>query len=369
MLASSSEQEQAGGCSSSASSAKRQKSGFHGSALWMLVTEVGCQGRLLEEAVRRRGGGKKLVFAQYLHPSNSLDLVLSSENAQQELRDLCTIPPLLFLSASSEQPSNRPSDTAAALVRLLKACKSREAQSVPADNWHSQIPQRWLSEERTTDIGILSFPLARRIIKLTVRKRKGTPQTSRQAEMDYNQYFCANTINPPVFYAINGARHKRKCRSGLLGAADAMPANNGCRRLEKLKKDSRVTELPDVKVCNAEKQKARPIRWYYVPSLHEAIDDSNTVILLVFLVLDARDKSVEFGGCPSSDAPAQEAAFGRHRAKMMATEETRRAEYLRKDHIALPASELQTAQARLELERRMLRPRTCQSDPGAPKTV
>ncbi|KAF9233882.1 hypothetical protein BU15DRAFT_79678 [Melanogaster broomeanus] len=91
----------------------------------MFVTqgaEGGCFDELFEGAKEKRGS---FSFNQ-----------LPSENAQQGLRDIPSLFP--FLSASFEQPSSRSSDTAAKLIRLLKACKSTETQSMPTDNRRSQ---------------------------------------------------------------------------------------------------------------------------------------------------------------------------------------------------------------------------------------
>ncbi|OCH85868.1 P-loop containing nucleoside triphosphate hydrolase protein [Obba rivulosa] len=86
----------------------------------------GCRSRLVEEEVRRRESeGKKLVFVL-----NKIDLV-PRENAQQWLKYLRhSTPTLPFRSAASNQRSNLSSNTAPALVRLLKAYKPSASQSV-----------------------------------------------------------------------------------------------------------------------------------------------------------------------------------------------------------------------------------------------
>lgn len=86
----------------------------------------GCRSRLIEEEVKRRESeGKKLVFVL-----NKVDLV-PKDNAQAWLRYLRhTTPTLPFRSASSHQRANLSSNTAPALVRLLKAYKPSSSQSV-----------------------------------------------------------------------------------------------------------------------------------------------------------------------------------------------------------------------------------------------
>ncbi|KAF9233073.1 hypothetical protein BU15DRAFT_66908 [Melanogaster broomeanus] len=95
--------------------------------LWMFVTQGAAEGDHLKKLFEGvKGEGDAFSF----------DL-LPSENAQQRLRHLRHYTPTLpLLSASSGQLSNCLSTPlrAAALVRLLKAYKSGEAQSVATDN-------------------------------------------------------------------------------------------------------------------------------------------------------------------------------------------------------------------------------------------
>ncbi|KAI0294117.1 P-loop containing nucleoside triphosphate hydrolase protein [Multifurca ochricompacta] len=87
---------------------------------------AGCRSRLVEEEVRRREAeGKRLVFVL-----NKIDLV-PRENAQAWLKHLRhTTPTLPFRSAGSHQRANLASNTAPALLRLLKAYKPSAAQSI-----------------------------------------------------------------------------------------------------------------------------------------------------------------------------------------------------------------------------------------------
>ncbi|KZV75020.1 P-loop containing nucleoside triphosphate hydrolase protein [Peniophora sp. CONT] len=86
----------------------------------------GCRSRILEEEVRRRESeGKKLVFVL-----NKIDLVPRA-NAEAWLKHLRHIAPTLpFRSATSHQRSNLSSNTAPALLRLLKAYRPSSAQSI-----------------------------------------------------------------------------------------------------------------------------------------------------------------------------------------------------------------------------------------------
>ncbi|KAI0033609.1 P-loop containing nucleoside triphosphate hydrolase protein [Vararia minispora EC-137] len=86
----------------------------------------GCRSRLVEEEVQRRESeGKKLVFIL-----NKIDLVPRA-NAEAWLKHLRhTAPTLPFRSASAHQRTNLSSNSAPALLRLLKAYKPHAAQSI-----------------------------------------------------------------------------------------------------------------------------------------------------------------------------------------------------------------------------------------------
>ncbi|KAF9233884.1 hypothetical protein BU15DRAFT_79682 [Melanogaster broomeanus] len=401
----------------------------------------GCRRRLLGEAVRRRGGGKKLVFAH-----NFLDL-LPSENAQQGLRDTPQL--FSFLSASSKQPSNQSSDTATTLVRLLKACKSSEAQSVPTGNrrYGSRVPQGLLSnlinslrqskpehtkdmqiqlehgvrvidssrgvriedqddsnisqsartlaihpkrvtapedggsETWTTEIGVLSLPHHKVGATQTQRgegvpngpgKRKWTTTTEDPV------FLCATAIpssSMPSTVPGTGVSMLRLLVTKTVGQApmltkfskpfelvellDAAHAtqcqNQWLPKTEKLKKDREATELPNLEVRTAQKQKARSF-WMSVTRVSKSVTargDSKVSLVLLVAIFQFPHKprgriasiSIQRSNLSTTTPAPEGAASRRHRAEMMAAEETRTAEYLRKHHPTLPTSELQTAQA------------------------
>ncbi|KAF9233885.1 hypothetical protein BU15DRAFT_66201 [Melanogaster broomeanus] len=252
-----------------------------------------------------------------------------------------------FSPTPSKQPSNQSSDTATTLVRLLKACKSSKAQSVPTGNRRSWVPQAAAQPEHTKDtqiqlehgvrvidsprgvriedqddsnvsqspddggsetwtieIGILSLPLARqhKVGATQTQWGKGAPngpgKRERTTTTEDPVFLCATAIpssSMPSTVPGTGVSVLQLLVTKTVGQApmltkfskpfdlvelfDAAHASHGtaaqCRnqwlpKTEKLKNDREVTELPNLEVRTAQKQKARSF-WMSVTRVSKSV--------------------------------------------------------------------------------------------------
>ncbi|KAF9233888.1 hypothetical protein BU15DRAFT_66204 [Melanogaster broomeanus] len=183
---------------------------------------------------------------------------------------------------------------------------------------------------RTTDDGILSFPLARHIIKLTTRNHKGFVRRLGKREWTATTedpvLLCATTIHPssiPSTVPSTGGDVAAVTRGAeIVGQAEMLTMfskpfkqvgllGHGAAQHHGSVPETIVTQLPDLNVRSAEKQKARSnkrgpaslsspyktiaeqSRREYAPCFHNVIDDGNRIILLVALVLDVRGAGAE----------------------------------------------------------------------------